>query len=88
MGKNCHVVVYPLNKNKELNFVCILRDKDKDHSEIKNLVGKIVKQNPRLEKFLIGDLKSWPLYSTLKFFHQQIVKFFILEMLLMVFFQL
>ena len=66
MGKNCHVVVYPLNKNKELNFVCILRDKDKDPGEIKNLVGKIVKQNPRLEKFLIGDLKSWPLYSTPK----------------------
>ena len=35
MGKNCHVVVYPLNKNKELNFVCILRDKDKDPGEIK-----------------------------------------------------
>ena len=38
----------------------------KTPGEIKNLVGKIVKQNPRLEKFLIGDLKSWPLYSTPK----------------------
>ena len=29
MGKNCHLVIYPINKNKELNFVCILRHKKK-----------------------------------------------------------
>ena len=26
MGKNCHVVIYPINKNKELNVVCIIRE--------------------------------------------------------------
>ena len=27
MGKNCHLVVYPINKKKELNLVCVIRDK-------------------------------------------------------------
>ena len=27
MGKNCHLVIYPINKNKELNLVCILRQR-------------------------------------------------------------
>ena len=38
MGKNCHVVIYPLNKKKELNFVCIIRDKNYDPDNITALV--------------------------------------------------
>ena len=30
MGKNCHVVIYPINKYKELNVVCIIREKKYD----------------------------------------------------------
>ena len=65
MGKNCHLVIYPINKKKELNFVCILRHKKKD-PDIKILLDKVVEQNPNLEKAFEEDLKSWPLYATPK----------------------
>ncbi len=64
MGKNCHVVIYPVNKNKELNVVCIIREKKYDPDNIKSLVGKVVVQNSDLEKVFEGNLSSWPLYST------------------------
>ena len=64
MGKNCHVVIYPVNKNKELNVVCIIREKKYDPDNIKSLVNKVTAQNSDLEKVLKGDLKSWPLYFT------------------------
>ncbi len=64
MGKNCHIVIYPINKNKELNLVCIIRDDKYDPDNIKSLVNKIVSQNSSLEKAFKGDLNSWPLYST------------------------
>ena len=62
MGKNCHIVIYPVNQNKELNLVCIIRDKKYDPENIKTLVNKVVTQNSNLEKVFKGDLKSWPLY--------------------------
>ena len=64
MGKNCHVVIYPINKKKELNVVCIIREKKYDPDNIKSLVGKVIAQNSDLEKVFEGDLKSWPLYFT------------------------
>ena len=64
MGKNCHIVIYPFNKNKELNLVCIIRDNKYDPDNIKSLVDKIISQNSSLEKAFKGDLNSWPLYST------------------------
>ena len=66
MGKNCHIVIYPVNQNKELNLVCIIRDKKCDPDNIKTLVNKVVTQNSNLEKVFEGDLKSWPLYFTPK----------------------
>ena len=66
MGKNCHIVIYPVNQNKELNLVCIIRDKNYDPDNIKTLVNKVVTQNSNLEKVFEGDLKSWPLYFTPK----------------------
>ena len=66
MGKNCHLVIYPINKKRELNFVCILRHKNKDPDNIKKLLDKVIKENPYLEKDFDEDLKSWPLYSTPK----------------------
>ena len=65
MGKNCHLVIYPINKKKELNFVCILRHRKKD-PDIKMLLDKVVKQNPNLEKAFEEDLNFWPLYATPK----------------------
>jgi len=66
MGKNCHVVIYPVNKNKELNFVCIVRHKRYDPDDIKSVINKVITQNSYLEKIFTGDLKSWPLYFTPK----------------------
>ena len=64
MGKNCHLVVYPINKNKDLNLVCVIRDKKYEPNNVKSLVNKIVNQNQNLKKVFDGELKSWPLYST------------------------
>ncbi len=64
MGKNCHVVIYPINKNKELNVVCIIREKKYDPDNIKSLVNRVIAQNSDLEKVFDRDLKSWPLYFT------------------------
>ena len=64
MGKNCHLVIYPINKNKEMNVVSIIRDKKYDPDKVNYLVDKVTSQSPNLEKFFKGDLKSWPLYFT------------------------
>ena len=64
MGKNCHLVIYPINKNKELNLVCIIRSKKYNLNDIKSSINKVVSQNSNLKKILNEDLKSWPLYST------------------------
>ena len=66
MGKNCHLVVYPINKMKELNMVCIVRNKKYDPDLIQSLINRVINQNLNLKKILSGDLKSWPLYSTSK----------------------
>jgi salicylate hydroxylase len=66
MGKNCHLVIYPINKNKEPNLVCILRHKKTHPDNIKTLLKEVVKQNHNLEKVLKDNLKSWPLYATPK----------------------
>ena len=64
MGKNCHLVIYPINKNKDLNLVCIIRDKKYEPNNIKFIVDKVVKQNQNLKKIFDSELTSWPLYST------------------------
>ena len=64
MGKNCHLVVYPINKKKELNLVCIIRDNKYNPDNIKSLVEKVISQNYNLKKVFDRELKSWPLYST------------------------
>ena len=67
MGKNCHLVIYPINKNSELNLVCIIRDIKSDPSNLKSLIEeRVLSQNPDLKKLFEGDLKSWSLYSTPK----------------------
>ena len=66
MGKNCHVVVYPVNRNKEFNFVCVVRHKKYDPEDIKSVINKVITQNSELKKILKEDLKSWPLYFTPK----------------------
>ena len=65
MGGNTHIVLYPINKKKELNMVCIIRSKKYDPDNIKSLIKEVVlKQNPSLKKIFDNDIKSWPLYFT------------------------
>ena len=66
LGKNCHIVIYPLNKNKELNLICIAREKNYNPDNIKPLLDKVIMQNSKLENIFKTDLKSWPLYFTPK----------------------
>ena len=65
MGGNTHIVIYPINKKKELNMVCIIRSKKYDPNNIKSLIDNVVfKQNPSLKNLFDNDIKSWPLYFT------------------------
>ena len=65
MGGNTHIVLYPTNKRKELNMVCIIRSKEYDPDNIKSLIEEVVlKQNPGLKNLFENDIKSWPLYFT------------------------
>ena len=67
LGSNSHIVLYPINKKKELNMVCIMRCKKYEPDNIKKLVKEIVlKQNPKLENIFENEIKTWPLYFTPK----------------------
>jgi len=66
MGANCHLVIYPVNKSKELNLVCIIREKKYDPSQVKALIKKVIDQNLKFKEVLNVELRSWPLYSTPK----------------------
>ena len=44
MGKNCHIVIYPVNKNKDLNLVCIVRNKTYDPDNINLVVNNVITQ--------------------------------------------
>ena len=64
-GSNSHIVLYPINKKKELNMVCIMRCKKYDPDNIKQLTQEIVlKQNPKLKNIFDNEVKTWPLYFT------------------------
>ena len=64
-GSNSHIVIYPINKKKELNMVCIMRCKKYDPDNTKNLIKEIIlKQNPKLKNIFDNEIKTWPLYFT------------------------
>jgi len=67
LGSNSHIVLYPINKKKELNMVCIMRCKKYEPDNVKQLVQEIVlKQNPKLKNVFENEIKTWPLYFTPK----------------------
>ena len=67
LGSNSHIVLYPINKKKELNLVCIMRCKKYDPENTKQLIQEIVlKQNPKLKNIFDNEIKTWPLYFTPK----------------------
>ncbi len=67
LGSNLHLVIYPINKKGELNFVSIIRNKKYDPDNIKSLIKKtILNQNPNFEDVFTNEIKSFPLYSNSK----------------------
>ena len=67
MGSNAHLVLYPINKKKEINLVCIVRKKLENKNSInKILENTIFKENKNLVNFFRKDLKSWPIYTSNK----------------------
>ena len=67
LGSNSHIVLYPINKKKELNMVCIMRCKKYEPDNVKQLFQEIVlKQNPKFKNIFENEIKTWPLYFTPK----------------------
>ena len=67
LGSNSHIVLYPINKKKELNMVCIIRCKKYEPDNVKQLVQEIIlKQNPKFKNIFENEIKTWPLYFTPK----------------------
>jgi len=67
LGGNSHIVLYPINKKKELNMVCIMRCKKYEPENFKQLVQEIIlKQNPKFKNIFENEIKTWPLYFTPK----------------------
>ena len=67
MGSNAHLVLYPVNQNKEINLVCIVRKKYKSNENVKTIIeNTIFKENKNLANLFKGDLKSWSIYTSSK----------------------
>jgi len=67
MGSDAHLVLYPINQNKEFNLVCVIRKKLESNEDIKMTFDNTVfKQNKNLANLFRKDLKSWPIYISSK----------------------
>ena len=67
MFSNGHIVIYPVNKKKEINLICIVRQKSLQNNDLHSIIKKkILSQNKNLENLFKGYLESWPIYVTKK----------------------
>tara|TARA_B100000686_G_scaffold350977_1_gene448413 strand:+ start:917 stop:2047 length:1131 start_codon:yes stop_codon:yes gene_type:complete len=67
MGSNFHLVLYPINQKKELNIVCIIRKKLDDNDSPRTILEKtILEENKNFINLFQGDLRSWPIYTSVK----------------------
>ena len=67
MGPNFHIVLYPFNQSKEINLVCIIRQKSEKNQNTKEILeNTILKENKNLANLFMGELKSWPIYTSNK----------------------
>ena len=74
MLKNAHIVIYPINKQGELNVVCIIRQKLSNKIDLNSLIKKeIIFQNKNLENLFKGNLEFWPIYITKNHTNQIII---------------
>ena len=65
MGSNAHLVLYPINQQKEINLVCVIRKKSEDNDSTKTILeNTILKENKNLLNLFKGDLKSWLIYTS------------------------
>ena len=65
MGSDTHLVLYPINERKEINLVCIIRQKSEANNSIKTILeNTIFKENKNLANLFKGNLKSWPIYTS------------------------
>jgi len=63
MCSKAHLVTYPINENKDINLVCIIRKKLNEKNSIRELVEKkFFNTNKHLSNLFNEDLKSWPVY--------------------------
>ena len=66
MSSKAHLVSYPINDNRDINIVCILRKKLNDKKSIEQLLNKnFFNNNKHLPNFFNEDLKSWSIFTSL-----------------------
>jgi len=67
MSSKTHLVSYPINQNRDVNLVCILRKNLNEKKSVKQLLSEnfLIKKK-HLSKFFYGDLKSWSIYTSSK----------------------
>jgi len=67
MSSKAHLVSYPVNENKDVNLVCILRKDLNEKKSIEQLLDeKFFNKNKHLSNLFNGDLKSWPICTSPK----------------------
>ena len=65
MSSNSHLVLYPINQQKEINAVCLIRHKSENKSSINTILeNTIFKGNKNLINLFKGELKSWSIYTS------------------------
>ena len=65
MSPNAHFVLYPVNRQKEINLVCVIRKKLNDKDSLETILEKaFLKKNINLANLFKGNLKSWSIYKT------------------------
>ena len=65
MGADAHLVLYPVNKQKEINLVCVIRKKPENNASIKTILeNTILKESKNFVNLFNGELKSWPIYNS------------------------
>jgi len=66
MSSSAHLVSYPINDNRDINLVCVLRKSLNEKKSIEQLLNKKFDKNKYLLSLFKGDLKSWPIYTSSK----------------------
>jgi salicylate hydroxylase len=67
MNSKAHLVSYPVNNNRDINLVCILRKSLGEKKSLEQLLSKkFFNKNKHLSSLFNRDLKSWPIYTSSK----------------------